>query len=243
MPLEFAVAGIGSRFLAMAIDTLIQTGVALAIVIVVTVLGVSGALAGWLRVGSAWMAAAVMASFFLLYFGYFAFFEIVWNGQTPGKRRVGLRVIKNSGRPLTPAETLARNFLRIVDQLPAFYGLGILVALLNRQNKRIGDFVAGAIVIRETPFAEVRPAWQPAPQHDQPAGSPWAARISVDDLKLIEAFLQRRFELAPDIRSRMAAEILNRVRGELPELPARGASVESTLEDIARERRSSGGYS
>jgi uncharacterized RDD family membrane protein YckC len=243
MPLEFAIAGIGSRFLAMAIDTLIQTGAAVVIVGIVILLGVTGVLSGPLSGGGTWVLAGVLAAIFVLYFGYFAVFEIVWNGQTPGKRRVGLRVIKDSGRPLTAAETIGRNFMRILDQLPFLYGLGMLVAMLNRQNKRIGDFVAGSIVIRETPFAEMRPAWQTAPDQNQAApGTLGTGRISIDTLTIIEAFLQRRYELTPDVRSRMASEILNRVRGELSLPAVMEESTETILESVARERRSSGRY-
>lgn len=243
MPLEFAIAGIGSRFLAMAIDTLIQIAVGVVVIVVVIVLGATGLMPRLFREGGVWLVAGLLIAMFLLYFGYFAFFEIVWNGQTPGKRRVGLRVIKDSGRPLTAAETIGRNFLRILDQLPFLYGLGMLVAMLNRQNKRIGDFVAGSIVIRETPFTQVRPVWESAQSANPATGAVGAARVSLEDLTLIETFLQRRYDLAPDVRSRMSSEILNRVRGVLSLPAGMEDSAESILESVARERRSSGGYS
>ena len=102
-----------------------------------------------------------MAVLFALYYGYFAAFEILWNGQTPGKRAAGIRVIKESGRPLSAAETIGRNLLRIVDQLPGFYAIGIVTSLLNAQNKRFGDFVAGSIVVRESSLSAMRPSWRP----------------------------------------------------------------------------------
>ena len=65
-----------------------------------------------------WFASVIILAYFVLYFGYFAIFEVLWNGQTPGKKKEGLRVIKDSGRPITPAEAVGRNLMGIVDQLP-----------------------------------------------------------------------------------------------------------------------------
>jgi uncharacterized RDD family membrane protein YckC len=98
--------------------------------------------------------------FFFLYFGYFALFEIIWNGQTPGKRKAGIRVIKDSGRPLTPAESIARNLMRIADWLPVFYAVGMLFTILTKENKRLGDLIAGSLVVRESSFTDLKPAWQ-----------------------------------------------------------------------------------
>ena len=236
MPLEFAIAGIGSRFLALAIDTLIQFGVGLVVVIASAV--AAGIMAGrGLELSSLWVAAAVIATIFLLTFGYFAIFEIVWNGQTPGKRKVGIRVIKETGRPLTAAETIGRNFLRLVDQLPGFYAIGVLVALLNDKNKRLGDFVAGSIVVRETPFEAVKPLWSGVEAASLGAAGP---AISLEDLTLIETFLNRRHELAPDVRSRMAGEILERIKARTEVDGGGQLSAESLLEALAHQRRGAG---
>lgn len=249
MPLAFALAGVGSRFLALAIDSLIQAGVGL--VVVVGFLVGFGTLAAFGRdYSTVWMAAVLVAVIFLLTFAYFATFEIVWNGQTPGKRIVGIRVIKESGRPLTAAETIGRNFLRIVDQLPGFYGVGVLVALLNDKNKRLGDFVAGSIVIRETPFEKVKPIWTSrrstnplVAQVDAgtlPVLQGAGAGITIEELALIETFLHRRSDLAPEVRSRMAEQILERVKDKVPAEAASQLSTETILESLAHERRGIG---
>ena len=93
--LEFSLATIGSRFLALAIDTLIQVGCGL---ILFAGLSMAAILAGGAaqRMGP-WLLAAAVLGFFLIYYGYFALFESLWNGQTPGKRVIGLRVIHSSG--------------------------------------------------------------------------------------------------------------------------------------------------
>jgi uncharacterized RDD family membrane protein YckC len=102
---------------------------------------------------SAWARALGAALLILLgvtiTHGYYFFFEWLWDGQTPGKRWLGLRVVQTSGMPITVWESLTRNLLRTVDFLPGFYGAGALVALINPLNRRIGDMVAGTIVARE----------------------------------------------------------------------------------------------
>ncbi|MBZ5539926.1 MAG: RDD family protein [Acidobacteriia bacterium] len=236
--LEFAIAGIGSRFLALAVDTLIQ------IVTGLTVMIGSGLLLSSVPLpfvkGSVWYVALLILFFFLLYFGYFAFFEAIWNGQTPGKRYVGIRVIKDSGRPLTPAESVARNLLRIVDQMPGFYAVGMASVVLSRQNKRLGDFVAGTIVVHEKALEELRPLWQ-APQA---AGAVryGAAALSTEEFALVESFLNRREALAPDVRHRLAMQIAGQIKPKLTLPDERLISNEKLLEAVAYERRSAARY-
>nr|AEQ20308.1 RDD domain-containing protein [uncultured bacterium CSLG10] len=240
MSLDLPMAGIGSRFLAMAVDTLIQIGIGLVALIAVGFLGFAGALSG-IQQPSVWLVAGLVIVFFLLMYGYFAFFEIIWNGQTPGKRVAGIRVVKESGRPLTAAETIGRNLLRIVDELPAFYAVGVLVALLNSKNKRIGDFIAGSIVVREASLSELKPVWQTpdvaAAQSRPPLGG---AMLSIEDLSLIDTFLNRRHSLTPDVRSQMALQILHRLKPKLLLPGDDNSSAESILESLAYERRSTG---
>jgi uncharacterized RDD family membrane protein YckC len=238
--LEFAVAGIGSRFLALTIDFGFQALGALGVLLIVW-------LASWLGVGrllpqaALWGTAVLIALFFGLHFGYFIAFEILWCGQTPGKRKVGIRVVKDSGRPLTASETIGRNLLRLVDQLPGFYAVGIVTALLNSRNRRLGDFVAGALVIREGSLAEMRPVWTSG-QTEQAPSLPGADLLSAEHLALLDTFLARRSELPANVRSRMAAEILRRLPLKLPPGVESELSAESILERLARERRATGGY-
>jgi uncharacterized RDD family membrane protein YckC len=242
---DFAVAGIGSRFLALAIDTIIQIAAGLVIVIVVAVLGVSSVRLGF-RQQALWLGALLFAAFFLLMFGYFAGFEILWNGQTPGKRMIGIRVVKDSGRPLTPSESIGRNLFRIVDQLPAFYAIGVVVALMNAQNKRLGDFVAGSMVVREASLLQIKPIWQTVQSASAPvpgAAPLLTAALSSEESALIDTFLHRRYDLTPDVRYRMAEQIAGQLRPKLTADAQERLSAEALLEALAYERRSSGIYS
>jgi uncharacterized RDD family membrane protein YckC len=239
--LEFAVAGIGGRFLALAVDTLIQ--ICVGIVVGIAAAYVLGGIGSTLPAASLWAAAILIIFYFLLYFGYFAFFEIIWNGQTPGKRATGIRVIKDTGRPLTPAEAIGRNLMRIVDFLPSLYAVGVVTTLLNKQNKRLGDLLVGSLVVRESSFSELKPVWQPAqPTANLTAAPLGAAQLTPEDAALIESFLHRRLDLPPDVRYRMAEQIFRRIQPKLT-LPADNSlSVESVLEALSYEHRSTSGY-
>lgn len=187
-----------------------------------------------------WIVAIGILLGFSFYFGYFAIFEAVWNGQTPGKRAARIRVIKESGRPITPAESVARNLMRIVDQLPAFYGLGIASVLISSQNKRLGDFVAGTIVVHERTLQDIRPLWEAA---KTPVTVKYGAeRLTPEDFALMESFLNRRDALAPDVRYRMAEQITARIKPRLAIPPAEMPSAEKLLEAVASERRANAGY-
>jgi uncharacterized RDD family membrane protein YckC len=239
--IQFTLAGIGSRFLAIAIDTLIESA-ALVIAMLLFALLENGLAA--IGVKSQWFAAVLIVFFFLLMYGYFAIFEIVWNGQTPGKRLAGIRVVKDSGRPLTPAEAIGRNLMRIVDQLPFLYAIGILTALLNSRNKRLGDLVVGSIVIRESSSKEMKPVWQMEQLAPAAAHLPFGAdALSLEDLSLVDTFLNRRSYLTYSVRTRMAEEIVERLRPKLSIPGDASLSAESILDAVAYQRRATGGYS
>src|SRR6202046_5056926 len=239
--LDFAVAGIGSRFIAISIDTLIQIAIAL-IVGIAGGFGIAG-LAKYVPSSSMWGVAILVLFYFTLYFGYFAVFEIVWNGQTPGKRWTKIRVIKDSGRPLTPVESIGRNLMRIVDWMPGLYAIGIVSALLTKENKRLGDLLAGSLVVRENSFSDLRAAWHSPQTPAGPILSPLGSiHLSADECALIESFLNRRFDLEPNVRYRLAEDILRRIRPKLTLPTEKVLSTEKVLEGLAYERRATSRY-
>jgi len=149
---NFAVetAGLGSRFTAVVIDMTLQLVVFLVMCLIAVYgfnfLPTEGDVARWaVSVGG----AIFILITFILWYGYYFFFEWLWDGQTPGKRWLGLRVLQTSGLPATVWPILLRNLLRIVDFLPLFYGVGALVSVVNPHNRRVGDLVGGTIVVRE----------------------------------------------------------------------------------------------
>lgn len=230
--LEFPLAGIGSRSLAIAIDTLLQFAALIVLGIAAGLIAYMGALP---QVGKQWVYAILIFLLFLLQFCYFAFFETVWNGQTPGKRWTHLRVITDSGRPVGAQAAILRNLIRIVDALPTLYGVGIVTSLISPQNKRLGDYLAGTVVIHEKALqggALLRDT--PAPQLLLATTQPQT--ITAAELQLVEAFLERRDSFPEEVRRSMAHQIAERIgHGTVPE----GASQdpEKFLESLAERSR------
>jgi uncharacterized RDD family membrane protein YckC len=233
--LEFALAGVGSRFLALAFDTLLQ-GSAI-VVLVVTGLIVRRLANGSISLGAdapaglgTWVIAGLVAAGFIIYSGYFAIFEAVWTGQTPGKRLVGLRVIDVSGRPISVYAAILRNAVRIVDQVPGIYGIAILSVLVTRRQQRLGDLAAGTVVVHERlePAAPAAAAMTSAVRHG-------AHRLSVEEIVLIEGFLRRRDDLDSLLRLDSARRIARRMAGTL-EL-GQIEDPERLLEELAAEYR------
>ena len=237
---SFVIAGVGSRFLAIALDTLIQA-VAAILLIIVAILSFSrlkdtGA-------SPMWLGAGLLLIWFTIYTGYYAVFEAIWNGQTPGKRWVRIRVIEDTGRPITPSESVARNLMRLVDSLPSLYGIGVLSILISKQSKRLGDFLAGTIVVHERSLEDVRPIWRAAaPANATQANKYPVQRLSDQDFSLIESFLGRRFSLPPETRSRMNREIAARMAAKLSVPFQEVVGYEKFLEEVATERRSVAQY-
>ena len=226
--LDYQLAGVGSRSLALAVDTLIQGAIVLIIVLIIV-----GASALQRTLGGTpgvWPVAVGLVLGFVVFYGYFAIFEIAWQGQTPGKRAVGLRAISASGRPLTVQGALLRNLVRIVDSLPGLYALGIMSVLITRRGQRLGDLAAGSVVVHERPIASEGRA--PSATAGTRVG---AAGLRADEYAMIEAFVQRRADLPWEVRERTAHAIAGRLRRKL-NLPD-GGSDEELIDQAAAEYR------
>ena len=234
IPLEFPLAGIGSRFLAGAVDSLVQTVIGLALLVL-------GELIFTLNLfhfpyAEIWLLAGGMLVLFLLQFGYFAGFEAWWNGQTPGKRYLHLRVIKDSGRPITVYDAVARNLLRIVDSLPTFYGVGIVTILLSSQNKRLGDYLAGTVVVNEQPLADqAKVSW--AFSASAGSSSYDVSQLSPDEFRLMETFLLRRDQLPPAVRASIANRITLRIAAKLKIPDEERQNTEALVEKLTNAFR------
>jgi uncharacterized RDD family membrane protein YckC len=237
--LELPLAGIGSRFLALAIDTLIQVAVYLitGFVFLFTLPLGSSVLTFLPKLLGPAVAVFIL---FAVYWGYFAVFEILWKGQTPGKRYAGIRVIKESGRPINAFESVGRNFMRAVDGLPGIYGVGLVCMMCNRQSRRIGDFVAGTVVVHEKPTEDVRPSWNTSERKGVAAGA--MTKVAPEELVLIETYLHRRWEFEPSVRLNMAIQIAERLKSKIGLQPEDHQHVDDFLEESARKIRDSGNY-
>ncbi len=206
VPLHFALASIGNRFIACAIDHAIQVLALTLIIIASLVLANFSSIERFLSSAPKWVYAVMGILVFLILSSYFAFFEWIWSGQTPGKRWLKLRVIREDGRPITFWEAAVRNLLRTFDMMPTpFYSIGLISVFYSTRDQRVGDMVAGTVVIRERE-AE-------APAFDQvfatPVSDPALRRsfkpvdftgslstLTESEIEVVETFLRRRWDLA-----------------------------------------------
>jgi uncharacterized RDD family membrane protein YckC len=256
--IEFPLAGIGSRFVALFIDYLIQ-GAAAFILILIFVLFVS-ATAGSRPVHSTiagspnsgkWAIAIAIAIPFLFQWGYFTLFEAFWRGQTPGKRIMRIRVIQQTGRPVGVFESLGRNLTRIIDMLPTFYIVGVIVMFLTRRQQRLGDLVAGTLVVHErdieAPLESMggsrtftAPAFRPAapPPRESKLPADAIALLTLADLQTIESYLNRRLDVPIETRARLSDKLAENISRKMNlEIPS-AMSKETFLEETAFTLRS-----
>jgi len=236
--LDFPLAGIGSRFLALAADLAIQAFVAF--IAILAGLALAGPVRWLGSAGPQWILAGLIFGGFLLNFGYFALFEAIWNGQTPGKRCARIRVMKDDGRPVSVYDAIARNLLRIVDAMPGPYAVGMISILFSKQNKRLGDYVAGTVVVHERSMEGLRPYLE---THDDPAASVYdMARLSADEFRLIEAFFSRCDSLDPSVRTAMSAQIATRIGNRLGVVVRGWPQTENFLAAVLQQYRTTGRF-
>lgn len=154
---------------------------------------------------------------FVVQFGYFAYFEISRQGQSPGKRIFGLRVISATGGRLTPADVLMRNVLRMIDFLPIVYGVGVIVAFFDPYRRRLGDIAADTIVVRDArgtlpSFAASVRARANTFQSDPVIRQRILARINREERDLVWDLMLRRDELEPNVRDELFARAAEHFR-------------------------------
>jgi uncharacterized RDD family membrane protein YckC len=216
----YQIAGIGSRFLATLLDTVL-VGLLQLVVILVLVL-ILKAYDGSIFADrlSAWVIAIFGLITAVFYWGYYVFFEMLWNGQSPGKRWVGLRVIRSDGTPITLSESLIRNLARLVDFLPVAYGIGIITMFIDKQSRRLGDLAAGTLVVQDRAPISIQSLsvkrtvnlGRRGLTNVSLVGFP-IERLTNNDLNLIEDFLLRRDQLTH--RESLAIQILNTLHQRL----------------------------
>jgi uncharacterized membrane protein SpoIIM required for sporulation/uncharacterized RDD family membrane protein YckC len=208
---SYTIAGVGSRAAAALIDYAVIGGVTLSILLVLSILWRAvfrGELSPVARLAGAWLVALFILFFFALSWGYFVFYEALADGQTPGKRRLGLRVVQDGGYSISFGASAVRNLLRILDMQPGLaYGVGIVSAALSKSGKRLGDHLAGTLVVQEQRVALAAAAAPPAtPRPDEPALD-LVAQLSEEEYALLERWVGRRQGLDTERRTAIAAQL------------------------------------
>jgi uncharacterized RDD family membrane protein YckC len=204
--LELTLAGLGSRFIAVLIDMILKS---------IVLIGLYLALVRWGHVGFALFSIGS----FLVFYGYDVLFEVLAGGRTPGKRWTGLRVVTRDGRPIGLVASAIRNLLRLVDFLPAVYLAGSISILASRDNQRLGDMVAGTIVVRERGSTQAR--WAPVelPVIADELVSSDVSGIGETELVALRRFLERRHQIDGGARAQLAGDLERRLRPRVAGIP------------------------
>ncbi len=234
VPVRLHTAHLGTRLAAAAVDLAVQLvlwGALLA--------ALGGAVSELGRGSQGWFTAAAGVVGLLVLWAYPTVFELAWSGQTPGKRALALRVVRQDGGAVGLPASLVRNLLRVADLFPGFGGLGIVTALLDTHGRRIGDLAAGTLVVHE-PGPAAAPATGLAREDLLPAA--WTPRrlraaLGADGLGLVAETLARHQGLAPERQGPVLAAVADRVVQDLGGRPEHVSDPVLLASVLARSRR------
>jgi uncharacterized RDD family membrane protein YckC len=208
--LSLEIAGIGSRFVARIVDWGVKfLTLAIMLALGALVAGLFGAAFGIQSLGIG-VAAILVVLIFALMLGYEIYFEVRHNGQTPGKKRAGIRVLMDTGAPVDFRASCIRNLLAFADFLPALYFLGSLLVLITKRGQRLGDLAAGTIVTRE------RAVCAPKELHEEVEGmaapeilftSAQLAACHPEGRHILRAFFERQSQMDEFARQTLARRL------------------------------------
>ena len=225
--LEFTLAGIGNSVYAFVID-MIVLGLIITILLIIAAfflfnIPIISSLFGIEEEQvSLWILAIQFFIFFATYVGYFVLFETLWQGETPGKRFVKIRVIQDNGRPITLQQATLRALFRPVDDL---FFLGLLFVILGKREKRIGDWVAGTLIIQEAKGkkgTDLTVSQEAENLTKYLQNNTDLSRLLPEDFATLRRYLQRRDEMFTEARMELARKLAYQVKDiiglqEIPE--------------------------
>ncbi len=205
--IEYELAGIASRAGAALLDLLLQ----------IILIGVLTGLALWITrldrlPAAAWLRAALGIGGFLITWGYYVYFETVWNGQTPAKHLLRLRTVQVNGSPVNLTNAAVRNLVRAIDIVPVMvpYVVGGICVMVTRNNQRLGDLAAGTLVVKErTEWLGKLGAAEPVVRERYPEAE-YVRNIELvtpEEFEAIKRFLERKAELQEGLREQIASRI------------------------------------
>ena len=237
--LQVELANVGSRTLAILVDISLG-GLVLFIVYALTMLLAHDVADDWLtRLSSNALRTLLMLLVFGFQWGYFNFFEWVWNGQTPGKRLLHLRVIKVDGSPVSGVDVLLRNLSRPIDTLGPMGLIGLLMIFVSRKAQRLGDLMARTLVIHETKID-----WSIFDQIESPASASSGVatataptiRLTSEQWEMLHRYLNRRDQFEAEARQRLAVSLYESLKPSVQgtDLALSPLAPEDWLVELAR---------
>ena len=217
--IDVVLAGLGSRFLARLLDSVIQI---LAIIALAVMIGAAD--------GSGIVRAVVIVLIFLVVFVYDVAFEVLNHGRTPGKLAAGIRVVGDAGEPVRFLASAIRNIVRLVDFLPVFYLVGSISIVATRHDQRLGDLAAGTVVARDR-FPGLAHAAAPITVTPDLVATWDVSAIRPEEVHAVRQFLDRRLSLRWPARSYFAVDLANRLGPRVVGVPP-NSHPEYVLEGI-----------
>jgi uncharacterized RDD family membrane protein YckC len=225
--LDLVLAGLGSRFIARLLDSVIQLGIILALFFGTGIASPPGV-----------VRAFVFVVVFLVMFAYDVPFELLNGGRTVGKMTAGIRVVGPRGEPITFLASAIRNIIRIVDFLPALYAIGVVSIVSTKRDQRLGDLAAGTIVVRDK-FPGLSFATPPLTVPVEAVATWDVSALDGEDVATIRMFLDRRLTLDWPVRTYFATSLAQRVGPRVAGAPY-GMHPEYLLEGVVVAKQARG---
>ncbi len=232
---SFDLSGLGSRVFALLIDLIIQSVLVMIVLVVLITIGMS------FDTSEAFSPSMIILMVVILFFewGYFIFFELMWDGRSPGKRMMGCRVIRDGGLPVDFTASLIRNLIRPIDYFLSALMIGFFIVFASPSYKRLGDMAAGTVVVTERRLSIVellaerkvgafRPTYPPLGLFTKAEVS----KLSTSQIHTIRRFLDRRSDLPIEKRNGFASALYNKLVKILPTVGEQGINIERVLEEI-----------
>lgn len=222
LQINYRIARLGSRFIAALWDSFFI--VCLEVLLLFGTSAVVNQLGGFSSAYENWIMGAMIFMIFVILWGYYVIFELLWNGQSPGKRLVGIRTVRQNGAPIGITESAIRNIVRIIDFLPGAYGFGMVCMFIDLQSRRLGDFAAGTLVVHDklpVSLATLGKNFASDARLLEPA-IPNLNRLEDSDIEAVRRYLQRREGFGNE--AELAAGLASRLRDQLGPESEAGAS-------------------
>lgn len=221
--LQRRLAGIGSRFIAGFLDNLLIVLMYLVVFILLLVVGINVvADIGFSSTAEMWALAIIILTAFLIYWGYFILFEMLTNGQSPGKKYMKIRVVQVEGSGISFNSIAIRNLLRVVDAI-GFYAVAGIAMFVTKKVQRLGDLAAGTVVIsEEVPNYSARYDKKKKILDNETVTSAAleATGLKPEEYRLLQNYWLRREELNIEAKKQLLPQmirpILNRMGNSLP---------------------------
>ena len=231
----FDLSGLASRVFALIVDIIIQIVAVFLVVIILGMFSITFEFGGGFNVGM----ILLLVSIFLFEWGYFIFFELIWNGRSPGKKLMGCRVIRDGGLPVNFTASFIRNLIRPVDYFLSALMIGFFIVFASPTYKRLGDMAAGTLVVVERRMTLVELMTDRRVAAFRPSHPPLGlfskaevSKLTPTQLNTIRRFLDRRYNLTKDKRAKLGASLYVKIAAIVPAVEGHGINTEQVLEEL-----------